>query len=105
MKQTCGADINQTNLKAYSREYVRLSLLGVDYINSLTECSKALPAASPGPYNPPDQAYLNSWMQTTTNSQPVAQALMNGDFLSGLKSIISGLLGGLLGGRDEAFEA
>lgn len=85
-------------------EYFRLSLLGVSNINNLTECSKALPPASPGPFNPPDQSYLNMWLQTTAQSQPVAQALMSGNLLSALQSIISGLLG-LLHGRGVEFRA
>lgn len=73
-------------------------------INDLTECSKALPPATPGPFNPPDQSYLNMWLQTSAQSQPVAQAMMNGKLLSALKSIILGLLG-LLGRREVEFQA
>ena len=31
----------------YAQSYVRLSLLGVNNINNLTECSRALPVARP----------------------------------------------------------
>lgn len=88
---TANPDVLQ---KAYAREYVRLSLLGVYGINNLVECSKVLPQATTGSFNPPDQSYVDMWMQTTAQTPSVAQALMNGDLLSSLlETLISTLLG------------
>lgn len=62
-------------------------------INNLVECSKVLPQAT-GSFTPPDQSYIDMWVQTTAQTPSVAQALMNGDLLSSvLEALISGLLG------------
>ncbi|KAF2102522.1 peroxidase [Rhizodiscina lignyota] len=45
----------------FSREYVRLSLLGVNNINNLIECTKVLPAAKTT-YTPPDKAIILKWL-------------------------------------------
>lgn len=45
----------------YAREYVRLSLLGVNNINSLTECTKVLPPANKT-YVIPDKKYIDKWL-------------------------------------------
>jgi hypothetical protein len=45
----------------YAREYVRMSLLGVDNINNLTDCSKVLPPAQTS-YAPPDKTFITSWL-------------------------------------------
>ena len=47
----------------YAREYIRLSLLGVDNINKLTECTKVLPAATRS-YKNPDQKKIDKWLIT-----------------------------------------
>ncbi|KAF2396891.1 heme peroxidase [Trichodelitschia bisporula] len=44
----------------YAKEYVRLSLLGVNNINNLTECTKALPGRLPS-FSPPDKAIVDMW--------------------------------------------
>lgn len=45
----------------YAREYVRLSLLGVNNINDLTECTKVLPPAKKT-FTIPDKAIINAWL-------------------------------------------
>jgi hypothetical protein len=45
----------------YAREYVRLSLLGVNNINSLTECTKVLPAAKKT-FTIPDKPIIVKWL-------------------------------------------
>lgn len=70
-----------------------MSLLGVYNINKMTECTKVLPQAKPGPFNPPDQWYIDQWLQTTKQISTIAQALMDGTLLTDLLSVITGLLG------------
>jgi hypothetical protein len=64
---------------AYSRAYVRLSLLGVNNINQLTECTKALPPFLVGFLNP-DDAILDSFLNGPYDPQS-AQKLLDGDLL------------------------
>ncbi|GAB7345491.1 hypothetical protein MBLNU457_3813t2 [Dothideomycetes sp. NU457] len=47
----------------YAREYIRLSLLGVNNINGLTECSHVLPPVSTKGTTSDDQAKVNRWLQ------------------------------------------
>lgn len=58
----------------------------------MTECSKVLPQAKPGAFNPPDQSYINQWLQTTKHSDTIANALLDGTLLSDLLSIVTELL-------------
>ncbi|KAI1032776.1 hypothetical protein LB504_006451 [Fusarium proliferatum] len=51
----------------YARAYVRLSLLGVNNINSLTECTKVLPQPVES-YRHKDKGRFNKWLQTDDNS-------------------------------------
>ncbi|TID18868.1 class II peroxidase [Venturia nashicola] len=44
----------------YSKEYIRLSVLGVNNINDLTECSKVLPPAITD-FQPPDKSNVDIW--------------------------------------------
>ncbi|KAI0871022.1 ligninase H2 [Hypoxylon argillaceum] len=48
----------------YARAYIRLSLLGVNNINQLTECTKALPARTLE-YKNPDQKSMDEWLNST----------------------------------------
>ncbi|PHH87113.1 hypothetical protein CDD83_9288 [Cordyceps sp. RAO-2017] len=64
---------------AYSREYVRLSLLGVDNINSLTECTKVLPPFIPT-FTNPDEPRLNQYL-TGDTPVPESNTLMDGNRL------------------------
>ncbi|KAF4637387.1 hypothetical protein G7Y89_g683 [Cudoniella acicularis] len=48
-------------------KYVRLSLLGVNNINKLTECTSIFPAAV-NSYTSPDQNYLNEWLGGSMSS-------------------------------------
>ncbi|KJZ73417.1 hypothetical protein HIM_07211 [Hirsutella minnesotensis 3608] len=68
---------------AYSREYVRLSLLGVNNINELTECTKVLPAFIPTFVNP-DQTELSSYLANSPQpAQSESAKLLNGSRLNG----------------------
>ncbi|KAF5017604.1 hypothetical protein F66182_10449 [Fusarium sp. NRRL 66182] len=51
----------------YARAYVRLSLLGVDNVNDLTECTKVLPQPVES-YRSRDQGRLNKWLQSDDGS-------------------------------------
>ncbi|KAF5000709.1 hypothetical protein FGRMN_1550 [Fusarium graminum] len=51
----------------YARAYVRLSLLGVNNINSLTECTKVLPQPVES-YRHKDKGRFNKWLQSDDNS-------------------------------------
>ncbi|KAK1594129.1 peroxidase [Colletotrichum navitas] len=64
--------------KAYSVEYVRMSLLGVNNINDLTECTKVLPPFRPD-FQQPDQDLLDKVMGSVLSSDIVKQALERGD--------------------------
>ncbi|GJC78233.1 versatile peroxidase VPL2 [Colletotrichum liriopes] len=64
--------------KAYSAEYVRMSLLGVNNINDLAECTKVLPPFRPA-FEQPDQDLLDKVMGSVLNSDLVKQALEKGD--------------------------
>ncbi|KAI1308822.1 peroxidase [Xylaria venustula] len=48
----------------YARAYIRLSLLGVNNINQLTECTRALPARTME-YKNPDQQGMDVWLQSS----------------------------------------
>ncbi|KJZ75502.1 hypothetical protein HIM_05198 [Hirsutella minnesotensis 3608] len=52
---------------AYARAYIRLSLLGVNNINDLRECSKALPSAL-DVFNSPDQPLLDAFANGSLES-------------------------------------
>ncbi|KAK6210828.1 hypothetical protein LQW54_005876 [Pestalotiopsis sp. IQ-011] len=60
----------------YAREYVRLSLLGVNNINNLTECTKVLPAAITS-YTAPDQKNVDKWLNTLGSKSVLGQQLAN----------------------------
>ncbi|CCF34464.1 peroxidase [Colletotrichum higginsianum] len=64
--------------QAYASEYVRMSLLGVNNINDLTECTKVLPPFRPA-FEQPDQDLLDKVMGSVLNSDLVKQALEKGD--------------------------
>ncbi|KAK7701309.1 hypothetical protein SLS64_010352 [Diaporthe eres] len=83
----------------YAREYVRLSLLGVNNINSLTDCTKVLPQPV-RTFVPNDRCEVKTWMSSTKNVPAIANALLDGKLITsvpGLSSLLSNLLGGLLG--------
>ncbi|KAI0442161.1 ligninase H2 [Xylaria telfairii] len=48
----------------YARAYIRLSLLGVNNINQLTECTRALPARTLE-YKNPDQESMDEWLKSS----------------------------------------
>ncbi|KAI8626267.1 class II peroxidase [Xylariaceae sp. FL1651] len=58
----------------YARAYLRLSFLGVNNINQLTECTKALPARTLE-YKNPDQENMDEWLKSsrvTLTSEEIA---------------------------------
>ncbi|ETS85293.1 hypothetical protein PFICI_03318 [Pestalotiopsis fici W106-1] len=81
----------------YAREYVRLSLLGVNNINTLTECTKVLPAAIKS-FTAPDQKNVDKWLNTLGSKSVLGQQLANAlnDGQSIASFIISTVLGILL---------
>ncbi|KAI3530793.1 peroxidase [Colletotrichum filicis] len=65
----------------YAREYIRLSLLGVNNINQLTECTKVLPPAVNG-FRAVDQYKLDKWLNSVGNkgsAKKVAEDIEKGD--------------------------
>lgn len=69
----CFADI----LQDFAREYIRLSLLSVYQINSMTECTKVLPPAM-RTFTEPDLGYVTKWLATDQQYPLVADAVFNG---------------------------
>lgn len=83
----------------YAREYVRLSLLGVNNINSLTDCTKVLPQPV-GTFVSNDRCEVKTWMSSTKNVPAIANALLDGKLITsvpGLSGLLSSILGGLFG--------
>ncbi|KAK8012799.1 versatile peroxidase VPL2 [Apiospora marii] len=82
----------------FAAGYIRLSLLGVNNINSLTECTKVLPGRTGG-FTPNDQSNLDKWLKTDDQSataKKISNALHGGESLLGwLFSLVGGILGGL----------
>ncbi|KAK7966830.1 Ligninase LG5 [Apiospora aurea] len=82
----------------FAAGYIRLSLLGVNNINKLTECTKVLPGGIPS-FTPNDQANVDKWLNTADQSptaKKISDALHAGQSLLGwLFSLIKGILGGL----------
>jgi manganese peroxidase len=70
---------NQTDWNIYfSRSYVRLSLLGVNNINSLTECTKVLPPAKKT-WSAPDKPGFVKWLNMAKNSDKIGTVVADGD--------------------------
>lgn len=88
-----------SNLQDYAQEYVRLSLLGVFNINSLTECSKVLPATTTS-YTAPDLSLLNAWLSTTKKVDSVANVVRGGNLLSTIANTVQNMLN-LLNGSTK----
>jgi len=88
--------VNQTYWdEEYAREYIRLSLLGVNNINTLTECTKVLPNAVTT-WNAPDQSNMDKWLSTNTHntqSDQIAASLQTGASIAGFTiNIVNGVL-------------
>lgn len=79
-----------THDQEYAREYVRLSLLGVNNINDLEECSKVLPPAK-GSFAAADQDLVDAWLDSTEVVEEVADAVLDGDLLTGLRGVVETL--------------
>lgn len=79
----------------YAKEYVRLSLLGVNNINNLKECTKVLPPAVRA-YNAPYQTAINKWLNDLTLAagavKQTGQALRDGTVLNAIANLLK-LLG------------
>lgn len=67
----------------YSREYVRLSLLGVTNINNLTDCTKVLPPAVTS-FSASDKCQVQQWAKTDKSAPAVAQAMAAGQLINNL---------------------
>lgn len=67
--------------EGYAREYVRLSLLGVNNINDLVDCTKALPQATSNTFRNPDQDQINQYINGDTDSS-AALALNLGNLVN-----------------------
>ncbi|KAH6654043.1 peroxidase [Truncatella angustata] len=78
----------------YAREYIRLSLLGVNNINNLTECTKVLPSAITR-YSAPDQRNMDKWLNSLGSQSPLAKKLS--DAINNGESILSNLILTILG--------
>ncbi|KAI0117876.1 peroxidase [Nemania sp. FL0031] len=84
---TAGQDHWNTD---YARAYIRLSLLGVNNINELTECTKALPARVLE-YKNPDQKSMDEWLNSSRvslTSEEIAERVELGGVVD-INSIIS----------------
>lgn len=83
-------------IQDYAREYIRLSLLGVNNINQLVECTKALPPAIRGNnYRAKDQDLVDKWVQTKEKIKLFGETLESGDLVSGFTDLIAKALKGL----------
>lgn len=59
-------------------------------INNLTDCTRVLPLARPN-FKAIDQDLVEKWLNSTEVNKKVADAVLNGDILTGLKAIIDAL--------------
>lgn len=78
---------------------MRLSLLGVNNINTLTDCTKVLPQPV-RTFVPNDKCEVKTWMSSKKNVPAIANALLDGKLITsvpGLSSLLSSIVGGLLG--------
>ncbi|CAL3963468.1 hypothetical protein PZA11_001078 [Diplocarpon coronariae] len=78
----------------FAKEYVRLSLLGVNNINNLTECTMALPAAVKT-FTSQDQSFLDTWLAggyPTLGSIVLDGTTITSAILSRLGEILKNLL-------------
>ncbi|KAH7000164.1 peroxidase [Ilyonectria destructans] len=76
----------------YAREYIRLSLLGVNNINKLTECTKVLPQPVSS-WDEPDAGKMNKWLDSDDYSQTskdVSWDVESGSYISAPESKIPG---------------
>ncbi|KAG4431165.1 hypothetical protein IFR05_013346 [Cadophora sp. M221] len=79
----------------YAKEYVRLSLLGVNNINDLAECTRVLPAAKKT-FNMPDSTLLQEWLEGKYNK--LGQQIEDGQTLTNSLLKLLGLLSGRIFG-------
>lgn len=80
-------------MQDYSKEYIRLSLLGVNNINNLTECTRVLPAARKT-FTQPDLPIIKQWLDGAYPN--LGQYIEDGQTIT---STILALLSRLLGGK------
>ncbi|KAI1074215.1 peroxidase [Whalleya microplaca] len=69
----------------FARAYIRLSLLGVNNINNLTECTKVLPQAVLE-FNNPDQDSMDLWLNGSMvppETSLIAQTVEEGESING----------------------
>ncbi|KAK1826391.1 versatile peroxidase VPL1 [Podospora conica] len=89
---------------AYAREYVRLSLLGVDNINELADCTWVLPAANhSGGWKEMNQVVFEEWTDSEGSIPEIADSIRDGESIDidiwemfaktrGVRSKLKGLL-------------
>jgi len=75
----------------YAKEYIRLSLLGVNNINNLTECTRVLPPAKKT-FNQPDLTIFQQWLEGKYNS--LGQQIEDGNLITSTLLKLLGLLSG-----------
>ncbi|KEY72466.1 hypothetical protein S7711_05141 [Stachybotrys chartarum IBT 7711] len=66
-------EANGVNPQDYAREYVRLSMLGVNNINKLKDCTKVLPRAITS-FRNKDQSKLDKWLKSL-NRNPISKKI------------------------------
>lgn len=75
----------------YARAYIRLSLLGVNNINQLTECTRALPARTLE-YKNPDQKNMDEWLKSSRvslTSEEIAERVELGGIVD-ISNLVAG---------------
>lgn len=82
----------------YAKEYIRLSLLGVNNINNHTECTRVLPAAKKT-FTMPDSTLLQQWLEGKYNK--LGQYIEDGQTITDLLLKLLGLLSGRMFGGEE----
>lgn len=93
-QEFAGAGGQQHWNEDYAREYIRLSLLGVNNINNLTECTKVLPAAIKS-FTAPDQKNVDKWLNTLGSKSVLGQQIANA--LNDGQSIVSFIISAVVG--------
>ncbi|KAK0107961.1 hypothetical protein ONS96_003744 [Cadophora gregata f. sp. sojae] len=82
----------------YAKEYVRLSLLGVNNINQLTECTRVLPAAKKT-FTQPDLTIFKQWLEGKFPG--LGQQIEDGSLLTSALLKLLGLLSGRMYGAGD----
>ncbi|KAI1342182.1 ligninase H2 [Xylariaceae sp. FL0016] len=79
----------------YSYAYIRMSLMGVNNINNLTECTRALPRRT-AVFKNPDQQKMNVWLESFGNTpaaSEIAETVEAGDTINSTNGLTARALG------------